>query len=360
MISERKKMNLAIVGCGNIAGPYSKDLKKRPIMNLLGFYDVDVVRAEAFAKEHGGKAYASLDEVLADPGVDVVVNLTIFNAHYEVVKKALEAGKHVYSEKPLALKYAEAKELVALAKAKNLYLAGAPITFLGEAQQSAMKYIRDGKLGDVRMVYAEVNHGRIESWHPNPGPFYAVGPNLDVGVYPLALVTALFGPAKRLSGFATTLSPDRVTKDGTPFRVEAPDFYVIHLEFSGGTFVRLTSNFYVSSKSRQGEGIEFHGDKGSLHLESWFSGNCGLYYADFEKTYESVASFKTTDVGIDWAVGLQDFTDSIKASKPSRVTGEQAAHVVEILEATNESIKTGRTVELTSTFTPPAPMDWAK
>jgi predicted dehydrogenase len=353
-------MNLAIVGCGNIAGPYSKDIKKRPSMNLVGFYDVDSARAEAFAKEHGGQAYPSLDAVLADPNVEVVVNLTIFDAHYSVIKKALGAGKHVYSEKPLALKYAEAQELVALAKAKNLYLGGAPITFLGEAQQSAMKYIRDGKLGTVRMVYAEVNHGRIESWHPNPGPFYAVGPNLDVGVYPLAFLTALFGPAKRLSAFATTLSPNRVTKDGTPFKVAAPDFYVIHIEFSGGTFVRLTTNFYVSSKSRQGEGLEFHGDTGSLHLESWFSANCNLYYADFEKAYEKIPSFKPTEVGIDWAVGLQDFTDSIKTGKTSRVTGDHAAHVVEILEATNEAVKTGRTIELNSSFTPPEAMEWAK
>jgi predicted dehydrogenase len=352
-------MNLAIVGCGNIAGPYSKDIKKRASMNLAGFYDVDHSRAQSFAKEHGGNAYASLEDVLSDPSVDVVVNLTIFNAHYEVVKKALLAGKHVYSEKPLALVYAEAKELVALAKERNLYLGCAPITFLGNAQQSAMKYIRDGKLGKVRMVYAEVNHGRIESWHPNPAPFYAVGPNLDVGVYPLALLTALFGPAKKLSAFATTLSPNRVTKDGTPFTIEAPDFYTIFLEFSEGTHVRLTTNFYVSSHTRQGEGIEFHGDKGSLHLESWFMASSKLYYADFDKEYEPLELVKPTEVGIDWAVGLQDFTDSIKAGQPSRVTGTQAAHVVEILEATNTAIKTGQVLELQSSFTKPAPIDWA-
>ncbi len=351
-------MNLAIVGCGNIAGPYSKDIKKRSSMNLLGFYDVDNARAQAFAKEHGGKAYASLEDVLADPSVDVVVNLTIFSAHYEVVKKSLLAAKHVYSEKPLALVYAEAKELVALAKDKKLYLGCAPITFLGVAQQSAMKYINDGKLGMVRMVYAEVNHGRIESWHPNPAPFYAVGPNLDVGVYPLALLTALFGPAKKLSAFATTLSPNRVTKEGKAFSIEAPDFYVIHLEFSGGTYVRLTTNFYVSGETRQGEGIEFHGDKGSLHLESWFMSNSKLHYADFGKAYAPLELVKPTDIGIDWAVGLQDFTDSIKAKKPLRVTGDQAAHVVEILEATNESVKTGRTIELSSAFTVPASIEW--
>jgi predicted dehydrogenase len=347
-------MNLAIVGCGNIAGPYSKDIKNHPSMNLVGFSDIDVSRAQQFAKEHGGKAYASLDEVLADKSVDVVVNLTIFQAHYEVVKKALLAGKHVYSEKPLALVYAEAKELVELAKSKGLYLGGAPITFLGEAQQSAMKYIQDGKLGDVHVVYAEVNHGRIESWHPNPAPFYAVGPNLDVGVYPLALVTALFGPAKKLTAFATTLSPNRVTKEGQPFTIEAPDFYVVNIEFPKGQLVRLTTNFYVSGSTRQGEGIEFHGEKGSLHLESWFMANSPLFYADFGKPYEPLASLKPTETGIDWAVGLQDFTDSIKAKKVSRVTGSHAAHVVEILEATNEAVKTGRAVELGSSFTPPA------
>jgi predicted dehydrogenase len=347
-------MNLAIVGCGNIAGPYSKDIKNHPSMNLVGFSDIDVSRAQTFAKEHGGKAYASLEEVLADPSVDVVVNLTIFQAHYEVVKKALLAGKHVYSEKPLALVYAEAKELVVLAKEKGLYLGGAPITFLGEAQQSAMKYIQDGKLGSVRVVYAEVNHGRIESWHPNPAPFYAVGPNLDVGVYPLALVTALFGPAKRLTAFATTLSPNRVTKEGKPFTIEAPDFYVVNIEFPEGQLVRLTTNFYVSGYTRQGEGIEFHGDKGSLHMETWFMANSPLHYAEFGKTYEPLPSIKPVETGLDWAVGLQDFTDSIKANKPSRVTGDHAAHVVEILEATNTSVKTGKTVALTSAFTIPA------
>ncbi|MGL4608558.1 MAG: Gfo/Idh/MocA family protein [Trueperaceae bacterium] len=347
-------MNLAVIGCGNIAGPYSKDIKKHPSMNLLGFSDIDVSRAETFAKEHGGKAYASLEEVLADPTVEVIVNLTIFQAHYEVIKKALLAGKHVYTEKPLTLVYAEAKELLELAKEKGLYLGGAPITFLGEAQQSAMKYIQDGKLGQVRVVYAEVNHGRIESWHPNPAPFYAVGPNLDVGVYPLAFVTALFGPAKRLTAFATTLSPNRVTKDGQPFTVEAPDFYVVNIEFPKGQLVRLTTNFYVSGSTRQGESLEFHGDIGSLYLESWFIANSKLHYADFGKPYKSLALVKDTDVGMDWAVGLQDFTDSIRAKKTSRVTGDHAAHVVEILEATNTSVKTGKSVELTSTFTVPA------
>jgi predicted dehydrogenase len=352
-------VNIAIVGCGNIAGPYSKDIKKHPSLNLVGFSDIDPARAQAFATEHGGKAYPTLDDALADPSVELIVNLTIFQAHYEVIKKALLAGKHVYSEKPLALKTAEALELVELAKTKNLRLAGAPITFLGEAQQTAMKMIKDGAIGDVRVVYAEVNHGRIESWHPNPAPFYGVGPMLDVGVYPLALVTALFGPASRLTAFAKTLKKDRVTKDGQAFSIEAPDFYVVNIEFPNGTLVRLTANFYVSSHTRQAEGLEFHGDKGSLHLHSWFVADSGLDHADFGKEYEPVPLVRPAAVSLDWARGLLDFTDAIRDNRASRVTGDHAAHVVEILEATNESARTGKMVELISTFTPPAPMDWA-
>ncbi len=351
-------MNIAIVGCGNIAGPYSKDIKQHPNLNLVGFSDIDPARAQAFASEHGGQAYPTLDDALADPSVELIVNLTIFQAHYEVIKKALLAGKHVYSEKPLALKTSEALELVELAKTKNLRLAGAPITFLGEAQQTAMKLVREGAIGDVRVVYAEVNHGRIESWHPNPAPFYSVGPMLDVGVYPLALVTALFGPASRLTAFAKTLKKDRITKEGQAFSIEAPDFYVVNIEFPNGPLVRLTANFYVSSHTRQAEGLEFHGDKGSLHLHSWFVADSGLDHADFGKEYEAVPLVRPAEVSLDWARGLVDFSDAIRTNRASRVTGDHAAHVVEILEATNESARTGKTVELISTFTPPAPMDW--
>ena len=352
-------MNIAIIGCGNIAGPYSKDILKHPELKLVGFSDIDQSRAQAFAAEHGGKAYGSLEEVLADGNVDTIVNLTIFQAHYEVVKKGLMAGKHVYSEKPLALKSSEANELVALARSKGLRLAGAPITFLNEAQQTAMKYVRNGKLGQVRVVYAEVNHGRIEGWHPNPAPFYAVGPMLDVGVYPLALATALFGPAKHLTAFATTLQAKRVTKDGTRFTIEAPDFYVVNIEFPN-TLMRLTVNFYVASQTHQAEGMEFHGDVGSLLLRSWFQAGCGLEYADFGKEYKPVPLARDTDMWIDWARGLVDLAQAIKEGRPSRVTGDHAAHVVEILEATNESARTRQTVELHTSFSVPEPMDWAR
>ena len=348
-------MNIAIVGCGNIAGPYSKSIKGFDTLNLVGFYDIDASRAQAFAAEHGGKAYSSLEELLADNEVETIVNLSIFQVHYEISKQALEAGKHVYSEKPLTLEYEQAKELVALAKAENLHLVCAPVTFLGEPQQAAMKHVADGTIGKPRLIYAEVNHGRIESWHPNPAPFYEVGPNLDVGVYPLTLTTALLGPVKRLQAFATTLSAERVTKDGAAFTVKAPDYYVINLEFASGEIMRMTSNFYVSNKTKQAEGIEFHGDKGSLYLSSWFALNATLEYADFGESY-SLLRDKTTDDVINWAIGLNDFALALQENRAPRLQGAHAAHIVEILEATNTSVKTGQSVDLSSTFERPAPM----
>lgn len=352
-------MNVAIVGCGNIAGSYSKDIKAKANLRLVGFYDIEPSRAEALAAEHGGRVYRSFEELLADEEVDIVVNLTIFEAHYQVSQRALAAGKHVYSEKPLALRYREAKALVELARAKGLRLACAPITFLGEAPQTAMKLIREGGLGRLRVVYAEVNHGRIESWHPNPAPFYAVGPMLDVGVYPLALVSALLGPARSVTAFARTLKSERVTKTGEPFTISAPDFYVVLIEFDG-VLMRLSANFYVSSKSHQGEGVEFHGDAGSLYLASWFQADAALAFAPFGEAYAPVPLVRQPAAGLDWARGLEDFAEAIASGRPARVTGEHAAHLVEILEAINASVATGQRVSLSSSFTPPAPMAWAQ
>lgn len=354
-------MNLVIVGCGNIAGAYCKSILEKSNLKLHGFSDLDPTRAQTFAAEYGGKAYGSLDDVLADPEAQIIVNLTIFNAHYEVIKKSLLAGKHVYSEKPLTLEYAQAKELVALAKQQGVRLAGAPITFLGEAQQTASKFILDGGIGKVRLVYAEVNWSRIESWHPNPKPFYDVGPFLDVGVYPLAWLTSLFGAVQKVSAYAKILYPERVSKDGTPFTLSTPDYYVANLEFDNHITVRLTVNFYVHQNNKQGANIEFHGDTGSLSVSSfagWFIPNSKLEYAPFGETYTEIPLARAAPTDVDWARGLEDFADAISHNRPARVTGEHAAHVVEILESVNQSAAQHTPVTLTSSFEKPALMEW--
>lgn len=360
-------LNVAIVGCGNIAGPYAATLQPYSHIHLLGAADIDPARAHAFVAEYGGVAYPTLDDLLADERVDVVINLTIHHAHPEVITKCLNAGKHVHSEKPLAMTYAEAQALVDLAEAKGLRLSCAPITFMGEAQQTAWKYIRDGALGVVRVVYAEVNWGRIESWHPNPGPFYEVGALFDVGVYPLTLVTTFFGPTRRVSAYGAVVHPDRVTKEGLPFHITTPDWVVAAVELANGTVVRLTTNFYVGHHSKQ-RGLEFHGDLASLYLGSFQNFDDVVEIAPYGGRYEPVALLREgyrlqigdRSTATEWGRAVVEMADAIAANRPQRATGAQAAHVVEICEAISVSLRQGGPVAVTSSFESPAPMEWAQ
>ncbi len=348
----------AIVGCGNIAGPYAKTLMSYPELELLGVADVDKAKAEALAEKYSLHVYESLEDLLADPEVQLVVNLTIHHAHYRVTKQCLEAGKHVYSEKPLALTSREAQELVDLARSQGVRLACSPFTPIGEAQQTAWKLLREGKLGTVRLAYAEVNWGRIESWHPNPAPFYEVGALWDVGVYPLTLLTTYFGPAVAAMAFGKLLHPQRVTKDGTPFSFSTPDFAVSLIEFESGALARLTTDFYVPFTSKQ-TGLELHGDLGSLYLSRWDEPNAKLEVADFGEPYEPHPLLRDSS-GLEWGRGVRESAQAMLENRPARVTGDQAAHVVDILEAVSRSIKEGGRVEIGSSFPPPEPMDWAK
>lgn len=352
-------LRVAIVGCGNIAGPYARTIKPYSELELMGATDIDLTRAQALVDENGGRVYADLDEMLADPNIDLIINLTIHHAHPAVITQCLNAGKHVHSEKPLALTYAEAKALVELADAKGLRLSCSPITFMGEAQQTAWKAIRDGKLGTVRVVYCEVNWGRIESWHPNPGPFYEVGALFDVGVYPLTLATTFFGPARKVTAYGTVLHPDRVTKEGIPFHIDTPDWVVAAIELENGTVIRLTTNFYVGNHSKQ-KGLEFHGDVGSLFLGSFQDFHADVEYSEFRGTYEPVPYVREPYQGIEWGRCVVEIAEAMAEGRPQRATGAQAAHVVEILCAIQQSYIEGRPVEVTSNFPPPWPMAWGE
>jgi predicted dehydrogenase len=353
------RLGVAIIGCGNIAEPYARDIASYAQVRLVGVSDLDYERAEGLAAKYDCKAYATNEDLLADDAVDLVVNLTIHHAHYDIVTQCLEAGKHVHSEKPLSLTYGEAQELVQLADQKGLRLGCSPFTFMGEAQQTAWKTINSGRLGAVRLIYAEVNHGRIETWHPNPEPFYDVGPLFDVGVYPLTLVTAMFGPARKVSAYGRIVHPDRVTFEGKPFQVGTPDFIVSSVVLEGGPLVRLTTNFYVGSHGKQ-KGVEFHGDLGSLYLSSWQSFAASVEVTPYAGEYEPVPLLKEPYEGTEWGRAVLDMAEALQHGWRHRATGDQAAHVVEILNAIVESVELGQPVAVHSTFTPPALMDWAQ
>ena len=345
-------LRVAVIGCGNISGAYGETMSAYPSVRIAGATDVDRALSEAFVDRFGGVSYPSLGDVLDDPAVDAIVNLTYPGVHAEVTSAALEAGKHVHSEKPLAGDYPSARTLVDLAADRGLRLSCSPITFLGEAQETMWRLVDAGAIGRVRVAYAEVNWSRIESWHPHPEPFYRIGPFADVGVYPLTILTAMFGPARRVTAFGKVLYPNRTTTSGEPFSPGAPDFGVAVVELESGTVVRLTANFYVGHHSKQ-SGIELHGDTGSLFLSSWQEFDATVELAPFGGSYEMVP-VENPFRGTDWGRALGELSEAIVNGRPHRATGAHAAHIVEILDATVTSAREGRAVDVTSSFPLPA------
>lgn len=347
------KTPIAIVGCGNIASQYASTFSASDVVDMKGVFDLDPERTRAFGEEFGVTAYSSFDDLLADD-VELVVNLTIHHAHFDVTTRLLEAGMHVYSEKPLALSYREARELVDLAEDRDLFLGCSPFTWLGAAQMRALEQIRAGLLGDVRVVYADVNHGRIETWHPNPAPFYGVGSMWDVGVYPLALAAAFFGPITSVRAIGRLILPTRTTLTGEPYSFTTPDLIVAMLDLANGTVVRLTTSFYVSSDT-QIEGIEFHGDAGSLRLDSLYDPNANLEYAAFGHAYDEFIDVEGSQPDMAWGFGVEDMARRLQRGEPPRTSGALAAHVVDVMEAIEHSMSDDAPVAVTSTF--PDPME---
>ena len=351
-------MNVALVGCGNIAERYAARIAEAEQLELVGATDLLPERAVALAAAFGGTAYASLDALLADDRVDTVVNLTVPHAHAAVTAASLEAGKHVHTEKPVALRHDEARELAALASRLGRRLSCAPATYLGEAIQTAWKLVRERAVGTVRAVYAEANWGRIESWHPSPETLYAAGPLIDVGIYPLTALTVIFGPVRRVVAYGTILEPDRVTRDGVSFRLATPDFNVAVLELEADVVVRLTATFWVGAGRQRG--IEFHGDRASLYLAAWAESDSRLETSVDGETYTGVPLVREPHRGIDWNSALIDLAEAIEEGRPHRASAEHAAHVVEVLNAVDESRERGGAVEIRSDFARPAPMEWAR
>ena len=353
-------LRLGIVGTGNIAGQYASDSRSYPALRLVAATDLDAVRAAAFAELHECRAVDSLDALVEDPEVDIVVNLTVHHAHFDVTRRALEAGKHVYSEKPLALRGQDARVLVDTATARGVRLACSPATFLGEAQQTAAGIVASGRLGTVRAVYADVSWGRIERWHPAPAPFFDVGVLVDVGVYPLTLATTMLGPARSVRAWGWSLMPDRVTKAGEPFRIGSPDLIIAAVELEGGAVVRLTASFYVGRPVARPGLMELHGDDASLALGSFQDFDASVELRPFGGAYEPVPLVRPAPPRTSWARGVADLAEAIQEGRPHRATGEQAAHVVEILDAAATSMQAGGpAVDVTSSSAPPPLLPWA-
>lgn len=337
---------VGIIGCGNISGIYCENLAKFANLNLLACADIDAGRAKARAAERGIPRGAGVKDLLADPQIKIVVNLTTPQSHFEVAKAALEAGKHVYNEKPLCAELEQWHELEALAKAKGLRVGGAPDTFLGAGIQTARKLIDEGWIGrPIGAAGFMLGHGH-ESWHPEPAFYYQKGggPLFDMGPYYLTAMVNLLGPAKRVSASAGAGFSERTDFKGRVIKVETPTHIAATLDFADGAVGTLCTSFDVWHAEHPH--IEIYGSEGTLCVPdpNNFGGTVRLRRAQDKEWRDMPLAFGQADNSR--GLGVADMAAAITAGRPHRASGALAGHVLEIMHGMLRSASEGRHVPI--------------
>jgi predicted dehydrogenase len=263
-----KIFKVGLIGCGHISETYFRGHDYFNNFQIIKCADINLDNAKKCAETYGITS-CTVDDLLNDSEIEIVLNLTIPRAHYEVAKKSLDHGKHVYSEKPMAVNFEEGEELLKLANSKGLYIGNAPDTFLGGGIQKSIELINQEKIGNVRLGSAIFAYPGVQSYHPNPEPWFANnegGPVMDMGPYYYTALVNLLGPAKSVHGISTKVFEKRVIgigpKKDQEFNVECPTSYLVNLEFHNKALIQITLSFDVVAHQRNH--IELYGDKGSM------------------------------------------------------------------------------------------------
>lgn len=355
-----KPVKIGIIGCGNISSIYLKMAKTFPLLQTAAVADLLPERAQAKAAEFDIPRACTVAELLADPEIEIVVNLTIPNAHAEVAMAALQAGKSVYNEKPLAIRRADAQAMLQLAAARGLRVGGAPDTFLGAGQQTCRKAIDDGLIGTPVAATAFMTCHGHESWHPAPEFYYQVGggPMFDMGPYYLTALINLLGPARRVTGSAQISFPQRTItsqpKNGQIVDVEVPTHVAGLIDFAGGAVATIITSFDVWRAELPR--IEIYGSLGTLSVPdpNTFGGPVRLWRAG-AKEWEDLPLLP--NYGQNWrSLGVADMAHAIRAGRPARAGGELTYHVLDIMHAFHDASAEDRHIRLTSTCPRPAPL----
>jgi len=348
-------LKLGLIGVGNIAPAYIRGCAPFDVIEIVACADILVDRAEAFAAEHGIAAH-SVDDLLARDDIDIVINLTIPAAHAEVTLKIIAAGKHAYSEKPLAINRADGEIVLRAAAAAGLRLGCAPDTFLGGGLQTARKAIDDGVIGQpVAATAFFMAHGP-ESWHPNPGIFYleGAGPLFDMGPYYLTALVNLMGPVARVAASARMTFPERIATSealmGQRLPVEVNTHIAGTLEFASGAIASVITSFDVWGHHLPC--IEVHGEDGSLNVPdpNHFDGVVRAVQGG-SRDWADVPQAHSSAIGR--GAGVADMAYAIQSGRPHRASGELAFHVLDIMLSLEEAAAQGRRVEIGSTVKQP-------
>ena len=358
-------LNVGMVGVGCISGIYLENFANTfKNIRLTAVCDLIRERAENAQRKYGiPKLYDTMEELFADPEIDIVLNLTRPYQHFEVSKGALLAGKHVYSEKPLGADLEEGTELVRLAKERGLWIGGAPDTFMGAGIQTCRKFIDEGKLGEVIGGRCVMAHRGVESWHPDPDFYYqrGGGPLLDMGPYYITALINLLGGLKEVYGVSRTTFPQRlitaVPHEGETIQVNVPTHYECLLTFESGAVVSFLTTFDLYDVKQTN--IQLYGTKGNLLVPdpNTFGAKNGMIFYNGECKTEQTLELEFDYSENSRCLGLADLAAAIAEGRSPRASYLQTYHVLEAMTGIMKSTETGIPYRMTTHFDREAPMD---
>ncbi|MCX7805065.1 MAG: Gfo/Idh/MocA family oxidoreductase [Planctomycetota bacterium] len=354
------KTRIGVIGCGAISGIYLKNCKSYPFLEVAACADLDMSKAEARAKEFEVPKVCTVKELLADPAIEIVLNLTVPKAHGEVAVAALQAGKHVYNEKPLALSRGEMRRMFDLARRRKLRIGCAPDTFMGGGIQTCRKLIDDGWIGEPVGAAAFMTSRGPEGWHPSPEFYYKPGggPMLDMGPYYLTALVNLIGPIESVAGFARASFPTRVIGSqplkGTIIKVETPTHVAGTIRFASGAIGTILMSFDVWAA--QLPRIEIYGSLGTLSVPdpNTFGGPVRIKRKGMQDWAEVPLTHGYSENSR--GLGVADMAAAIRSGRGHRASGELAGHVLDAMLAFLDASESGRAVRLSTKCARPAPL----
>ncbi len=355
-----KPVKVGLVGSGFISGIYLENSKVFKSFDVVACADLLIERAQGRSEKYGIPKACSTEEIMVDPEIEIVLNLTTPDGHHKVAKQAIEAGKSVYNEKPLSIDLADGKELVDLARENKVLVGGAPDTFLGGGIQTCRKIIDDGWIGKPVAVTAFMTCPGHESWHPDPEFYYKKGggPMFDMGPYYLTTLVNLVGPIRQVKA-STKITFDERTitsepRNGTKIKVDVPTHVAGIMDFHNQATGVIITSFDVWSA--QLPRIEVYGTHGSLSVPdpNTFGGPVQVYLPD-DKEWKDVHlthGYTFNSRGL----GVADMAYALRSGRPHRANGDLTYHVLEAMHAFHEASDSERTVKMLSTVERPAPL----
>ncbi|GAE92348.1 dehydrogenase [Gracilibacillus boraciitolerans JCM 21714] len=350
-------MKVGIIGCGNISGIYLKNASRFNNYEVEAVADLIIEKAEEKAKEYNIPKVYTTEQLMADPTIELVINLTIPAVHAEIAIQALENGKHVYGEKPLAVSREDGKRMLELAKEKGLYVGNAPDTFLGAGIQTSRKLIDEGWIGKPVSATAFMMIPGHEGWHPDPTFYYQEGggPLFDMGPYYLTALINLMGPVSRVTGSAQMTYKERTITSkenyGKKIQVEVPTRLMGVLDFESGAVASIITSF--DTWHHQLPYIEIYGTEGSLSVPdpNTFGGPVYIKRKDHSEWSEIPLTHGFSDNSR--GLGVAEMIDAIEKKQPARTDGQLAYHVLDIMHGIHDASRDGKHCILTSSCQQP-------